>query len=83
MLKKKNIVKKLQTICKQKREHFQKEGNEQKVKVFSAIEKLLFFDNPFDKLDISTSLNILYDLLDDMNEAKDIYKILILKKEKT
>ena len=70
---KEKILKDLKVICLSKLSDAKRENNEKKIEIYSIINDVLSTENSFLKLDMEVGVNMIYDLVDDLKKAKQIY----------
>ena len=70
---KEEILKNLKVICATKLSRAKKLDNKNDIEKFLVINDILNTENAFNKIDMEIAINIINDLVDNFNKAKEIY----------
>ena len=74
---KEEILNNLKVVCLSKLNESKKQNNEKKIEIYSIINDVLNTENAFDKLNMEIAINMINDLVDDLQKAKEIYMQII------
>ena len=78
---KEKILKNLKVICLAKLSNAKKEDNQKNIEIYTIINDVLNTENSLIKLDMEVVVNMIYDLVEDIEKAKEIY-VQLLKRKK-
>ncbi len=70
---KEEILKNLKVICATKLSRAKKLDNKNDIEKFLVINDILNTENAFNKIDMEIAINIINDLVDNFDKAKEIY----------
>ena len=71
------ILRNLKLICATKLTNAKKENNTKNIEIYTLILDILNIKDSFDKIDMEVGINIIYDLVEDLEKAKQLYLSII------
>ena len=71
------ILRNLKLICATKLTNAKNENNTKNIEIYTLILDILNTKNSFDKIDMEIAVNMIYDLVEDLEKAKQLYLSII------